>query len=166
MEREDMKRKDAEIKTEMLAHYFLLIYKQLYQCYNQFALEFEVTGTQMAALERLWVQDGCTVGELGEIIGIERSSVTGLVNRMVDNNLVVKAKDRNDRRLVRLYLTPKGKSIKEEKLKKGYSFSRMLGDFLAIRLDRERGTVLLRLLQDVHTALQEWPAVAGEREEE
>lgn len=48
------------------------------------------------------------MAELCTILGLERSSLTGLVDRAAQRGLVVRTADPNDRRAVVVTLTPKG----------------------------------------------------------
>ena len=54
------------------------------------------------------------MGELGAMLGLAKSSMTGLVDRTVRNGLVVREPDPRDTRAVRVALTPHGQEIAEE----------------------------------------------------
>lgn len=139
-----------------VTQHLLNVYRQLYNRYNEFAAKFELTATQLASLERLWLSEGITVGELGQIIGIERSSVTGLVNRMVAKKLIVKNQDQTDKRLMRLYLTTNAKKKLADKKSEQYSFSRTIGAYLESELVSDEITQLNLLLLKVGTALEKF----------
>ena len=147
---------DYKISNDAMAvpQYLLNVYRQLYNRYNEFAAQFDLTATQLMSLEKLWFREGITVGELGQIIGIERSSVTGLVNRMTAKNLIVKYRDQTDKRLMRIYLTPNAKKILEAKQSEHYSFSRTIGVYLENQLGSDEVTQLNLLLRKVKTALE------------
>jgi len=67
-------------------------------------------------LPRLWVLvhvDECprlTMGALARRMGLSRSAVTGLVDDMVRSGLVRREDDPDDRRIIRLALTPDGEA--------------------------------------------------------
>ncbi len=147
---------DYKISNDAMAvpQYLLNVYRQLYNRYNEFAAQFDLTATQLMSLEKLWFREGITVGELGQIIGIERSSVTGLVNRMTAKNLIVKYRDQTNKRLMRIYLTPNAKKILEAKQSEHYSFSRTIGVYLENQLGSDEVTQLNLLLRKVKTALE------------
>lgn len=147
---------DYKISNDAMAvpQYLLNVYRQLYNRYNEFAAQFDLTATQLMSLEKLWFREGITVGELGQIIGIERSSVTGLVNRMTAKNLIVKYRDQTDKRLMRIYLTSNAKKILEAKQSEHYSFSRTIGVYLENQLGSDEVTQLNLLLRKVKTALE------------
>jgi DNA-binding MarR family transcriptional regulator len=54
------------------------------------------------------------MGELGSILGLAKSSLTGLVDRTERNGLVRREPDPRDMRAVRVALTPRGSKLAEE----------------------------------------------------
>ncbi|MEO6085238.1 MAG: MarR family transcriptional regulator [Umezawaea sp.] len=54
------------------------------------------------------------MGELGSILGLAKSSLTGLVDRTERNGLVRREPDPRDMRAVRVALTPRGSELAEE----------------------------------------------------
>ena len=54
------------------------------------------------------------MGELGSILGLAKSSLTGLVDRTERNGLVRREPDPRDLRAVRVALTPRGSGLAEE----------------------------------------------------
>lgn len=75
-------------------------------------LEHGVYAGQHAILGCLWEQDGLTPGQLARRLGLETPTVTRTVQRMSAAGLVTRCGDDTDRRLVRVYLTPKGRSLR------------------------------------------------------
>ena len=66
---------------------------------------------QQFILESLWREDGLTPGELAHRIGVETSTVTRAAQRMEINGLVRRIPDSDDARLVRVYLTERGREV-------------------------------------------------------
>jgi DNA-binding MarR family transcriptional regulator len=75
-------------------------------------LEHGVYAGQQTILGCLWEQDGLTPGQLARRLGLETPTVTRTVQRMSAAGLVTRCGDDTDRRLVRVYLTPKGRSLR------------------------------------------------------
>lgn len=67
----------------------------------------------LGVLIALWKEDGMKVIELGRRAGLEPSSMTGLLDRMERDGLAFRAADPNDRRAQLIYLTPKGRDVRE-----------------------------------------------------
>lgn len=67
-----------------------------------------LTIPQMRLLWALRDDDGLPVGALAEHLGVNPSTITGHVDRLVRQDLVRREEDPNDRRIVRNYLTDTG----------------------------------------------------------
>ena len=69
---------------------------------------------QWAVLLVLWARDGKTQAELSRVVAIEPPTVARTVDRMVRDGLVTRALDPGDGRLSRIYLTERGRSLRDE----------------------------------------------------
>ena len=67
-----------------------------------------LTIPQMRLLWTLRDEDGQPVGALAEHLGVNPSTITGHVDRLVRQGLVRREEDADDRRIVRNYLTEEG----------------------------------------------------------
>jgi len=74
----------------------------------------DVTAEQWMILLLLWKEDGRSPYQIAEVIGKDRAAITRLVDGLEKRNLVVRIRDKNDSRQKQIYLTPKGKAIKED----------------------------------------------------
>jgi DNA-binding MarR family transcriptional regulator len=70
-----------------------------------------LTTAQATVLAFLSEEDGITSAELGKRIQLDSATLTGLINRLEAVNLVARLKDREDRRAVRVCLTPRGRGL-------------------------------------------------------
>ena len=62
-------------------------------------------------LASLRARDRCTMNELAELTALERSTLSRTVDRMVEDDLVVRLADERDLRVVRLALAPRGQRL-------------------------------------------------------
>jgi MarR family transcriptional regulator, organic hydroperoxide resistance regulator len=76
---------------------------------------------QAKVLCRLYVQDGMTQSEIGEQLAVQGATVTHILKRMEESELITRHRDPEDNRLVRVYLSESGRenelAIKEQFLK-------------------------------------------------
>lgn len=79
---------------------------------------YTITPPQFVALQWLFEFGDMTIGELSNKMYLAFSTTTDLVDRMEKNKLVVRVKDPNDRRVVRIHLLKEGERIIEEVIKK------------------------------------------------
>jgi DNA-binding MarR family transcriptional regulator len=74
-------------------------------------IEMEVTMPQLKTLMVLYGMGQATMGDLAEALGTGVSTVTGIVDRLVEHGLVVREEDPRDRRVVVGRPTSKGIAI-------------------------------------------------------
>jgi MarR family transcriptional regulator, organic hydroperoxide resistance regulator len=65
--------------------------------------------TQAMVLCRLYVQDGMTQSEIAQQLAVQGATITDILQRMEEANLVSRCRDPEDNRLVRVYLTDAGR---------------------------------------------------------
>src|SRR6266699_1114757 len=70
-----------------------------------------ITPTQWGALSLLLVQDGMTIGTMSQKRGVDAPAATGIITRLEQSGLVERRHDREDRRVVKVYLTEEGRDI-------------------------------------------------------
>lgn len=68
---------------------------------------------QHIVLSVLWDQDGLTPGEIARRLQAATPTIVNTATRMEGAGLVVRKPDPADARLVRLHLTPRGRSVRE-----------------------------------------------------
>lgn len=70
-----------------------------------------ITPTQWTVLMCLWEDDGLSFTELGKRLCFDHPTITGVVDRMEREKLVRRRRDHIDRRVVKVFLTQKGKNL-------------------------------------------------------
>ncbi|WP_051556302.1 MarR family winged helix-turn-helix transcriptional regulator [Alkalihalobacterium bogoriense] len=95
-----------------------MIAQMIKQQGREILTQFPITPPQFVALQWLNEQGDMTIGELSNKMYLACSTTTDLIDRMEKNELVERVKDLQDRRVVRIHLLDKGKTIIEEVIKK------------------------------------------------
>jgi len=62
----------------------------------------------------LWKNDGINQREIADLTFRDKSSMTYLVDNLVERNFVTRVEDKNDRRNKLIYLTQEGQDLKEQ----------------------------------------------------
>jgi DNA-binding MarR family transcriptional regulator len=88
---------------------------------------YPITAPQFVALQWLLEDGDLTIGELSNKIHLAFSTTTDLIDRMEKNNLVERKRDLKDKRVVRIHLLDKGKTIIHEVIQKRQDY---LGEVL------------------------------------
>ena len=71
----------------------------------------EITLPQLWVLEYLSREGGCLMSELAKCLKISRPAATGLIDRLISQGLVRRENLEDDRRTIKVSITPKGKKI-------------------------------------------------------
>jgi MarR family transcriptional regulator, organic hydroperoxide resistance regulator len=69
---------------------------------------------QHIVLSVLWEEDGLTPGEVARRLEVATPTIVNTATRMEEAGLLVRRPDPDDARLVRLYLTPYARSVRDE----------------------------------------------------
>jgi len=80
--------------------------------------DYHITPPQFVALQWLWENGDLTIGELSTKMFLACSTTTDLIDRMEKSKLVIRVKDPQDRRVVRIHLLDEGERIIEEVIQK------------------------------------------------
>jgi DNA-binding MarR family transcriptional regulator len=120
---------------------------------------YVVTPPQWGALSLLLVQDGMTIGTMSQKRGVDAPAATGIITRLEQSGLVERRHDREDRRVVKVYLTDEGRDISRTLVAEVEHFEQSLRrGFAEGELDR-----LLEHLQQLITNVSEIGPGLGDR---
>ncbi len=81
---------------------------------KEFARRANLTGPQLTVIKMLEQIGDLSLTELSEKIRAQNSTVTGIIDRMEREDLVVRERSVEDRRVVHIRLTPKGAQLARE----------------------------------------------------
>jgi DNA-binding MarR family transcriptional regulator len=106
----------SEIKPEVdsILEAIVYLYTESRRVTKEVARRAELTGPQLTVLKMLEGVGDLSLSELSEKIRAQNSTVTGIIDRMEREGLVVRARSTEDRRVVHIRLTPKGAKIAGE----------------------------------------------------
>ena len=85
----------------------------MFQYLNGKLSEYDVTPSQYGVLSCLWQREFATPKQISEILCLETSTISGVLDRMQKKGLIDRVINRNDRREVRVVPTEKGKALEE-----------------------------------------------------
>lgn len=120
-------------------------YQKAHGDFKKRLVPYGLTNMQHLVLEGLWYREGMTAAELGKCLVLDKSTLSGVLDRMVDSGWVEKKQDEEDRRFFRLYPSEKANSMKERLIEERKEANReLLKDFTL-----EEQVLLKRLLRDL-----------------
>ncbi len=78
------------------------------------ALEpFGLTNIQHAVLEGLWYEDGQTATELGQLLVLDKATVSGVLARMEESDWVERRPDLTDGRVMRVFSSSRANALRD-----------------------------------------------------
>jgi len=99
---------------------------------------------QFLVLEALFEEEGISAGDLGKKLVLDNATLSGILGRLADSGWISKSPDNEDRRLLRLALTPKAREQQAALMREGdRAHSAVLREFRT-----EERLLLERLLRD------------------
>jgi DNA-binding MarR family transcriptional regulator len=106
----------SEIKAEVdsILEAIVYLYTESRRITKEVARSAELTGPQLTVLKMLEGVGDLSLSALSERIRAQNSTVTGIIDRMERESLVVRTRSTEDRRVVYIRLTEKGAKIARE----------------------------------------------------
>lgn len=106
---------DEMLKLEnQLCFAFYTCSREIMKLYRPLLSELGLTYTQYITLLALWERDGITVKKLGSMLFLDSGTLTPLLKKLEQMNLVTRTRDKADERNVIIALTEEGKALKNK----------------------------------------------------
>lgn len=91
---------------------------------------FQLTNLQHLVLEGLWYRQGVTAAELGKLLVLDKATLSGVLDRLLDGDWIRKARDPDDGRVFRIHTTAKAEAQKDELIRlRVQANAELLADF-------------------------------------
>ncbi|WP_240778102.1 MarR family winged helix-turn-helix transcriptional regulator [Nonomuraea basaltis] len=103
---------------------------------------------QNLVLAALWQQEGRTPGELAALLNVTTPTVVKMATRMGAAGLLVRQRDESDQRLVRLYLTDKGRRLRDPVLADRQTLERQITEGLSEEEVKLLSSALTKILNN------------------
>lgn len=91
---------------------YFSIYRYLKRTFSEHEIE-NMNPTRLGILLALAEEDGLIMSRLGQKLFLEKSTMTGVIDKIEADGLVERHNDEADRRALRIYLTPKARRLNE-----------------------------------------------------
>ncbi len=94
-----------------------LLAKAYQKAHGRFRRKMEplgLTNIQHAVLEALWYEEGQTAAELGQMLILDKATLSGVLVRMQDSDWIERHPDPNDGRVTRIFPSARANGLKEE----------------------------------------------------
>jgi len=97
----------------------------------------DITPPQFEVLLTLWEKDGLALNEVGKLLARDGPTITGIIDRLEQKQLVLRKRNANDRRCIQVMLTPKARGMKDEMTSRLQdSLQKILGDLTRLEMEQ------------------------------
>ncbi len=105
---------DLKPEVDQILESIIYLYTESRRITKEFARRANLTGPQLTVVKILEAFGDLSLSELSERLRAQNSTVTGIVDRMEREELVIRTRSTEDKRVVKLKLTEKGARIARE----------------------------------------------------
>ena len=89
-------------------------YQQAHGHFRKTLEPFGLTNIQHAVLEGLWYEDGQPATELGQLLVLDKATLSGVLARMEESGWVERRPDHTDGRVMRVFSSPRANTVKDK----------------------------------------------------
>ena len=111
--------------------------------------KFNIGSGQYMYLIHLYKNDGLSQEELTEILNIDKGTTAKSIKKLETEGFVMRVKDKNDKRINRVYLTPKALEIKDEFLSSINAWENTLTSNLSYAEKEQALTLLQKITNNI-----------------
>lgn len=106
-------KKRIEAEKEIIQS-FRLVFQAIQRHSNYVEKNFGVSSSQLWAMTELSTEPGLRVSDIAEKLSIKNATASNMLDKIQKKDLIDRKRESNDQRVVRLYLTKKGKDLLEQ----------------------------------------------------
>lgn len=137
--------------SQHVGFYIQEVYRKTTVLLNKALEPYEITYAQFRILNCLWKRGSLTQKEILAIISVQPSTLTGVVDLLVEKGLVTRIGEVSDGRLRKVALTEKGLSLKEPT----WAAIDKIEERQTAMMDAENKVIVLRELQKMAAILDQ-----------
>ncbi|QXE19669.1 MarR family transcriptional regulator [Clostridium sp. 001] len=100
-------------QSDKIINLFKIIHKIIGHKFREIAGQFGFTAPQLAVVVHLYKKPGMTLNELSNHLMLAKSTVSGIVNRLVNQGVVTREIPESNRRIVKLSISEEFKKVND-----------------------------------------------------
>ena len=105
---------NKKINTDCFVFLLSKAYQKGHRLVQNRLRPYGLTNIQYVVLEVLWNSDGLKAVDLGRQLNIDKSTLSGIIDRMTESGWLIKKRDNQDKRKLRLFPSTKANELKEK----------------------------------------------------
>jgi DNA-binding MarR family transcriptional regulator len=137
-------------REETIDHHIKTTWHAIARMYNQQASKQDITTSIGCVLLNISSREGTPATKIAPLMGLEARSLTRVLKNMETKGLIYRKPDEQDKRSVRIYLTPEGKQKKEVSRNTVLRFN----EEVRKRIPQEKLEVFFDVINDVNKIIE------------
>lgn len=117
--------------------------REILRKYTPFLKEIDLTYTQYIVMMVMWEHKSLSIGELGKYLFLDTGTLSPLLKKLEEKNLISRTRKNDDERIVNISITEKGEELKE----KAVSIPEKM--ISCINLSKDEATELYKILYKI-----------------
>ncbi|MDH5367003.1 MAG: MarR family transcriptional regulator [Cyclobacteriaceae bacterium] len=138
-------------REETIDHHMKASWHAISRMYNQQAVKHDITTSIGFVLLNIHSDEGTPATKIAPMMGLESRSLTRMLKSMEKKGLIYKQSDLEDKRSVRIFLTPKGKEKKEISRITVLKFNTIVRE----RIDSKKMTVFFDVVREINEIIDQ-----------
>ncbi|WP_195988122.1 MarR family transcriptional regulator [Clostridium sp. D53t1_180928_C8] len=134
-----------KINNDNVARYISQLYRKSTIFINREVAKYDIRTGQLMFLTSLYKRDGSNQEEISEELKIDKATTTRALKKLEEQNFITRVKDKEDKRVNRIYLTEKSKEVRPDVANVFYEWNKKISESLTEEEEEE----LKRLLEKV-----------------
>ena len=120
-------------------------YQKVHGNFKKKLQSYGLTPVQHLILEVLWQEEGLSAGDIGKKLVLDSATLSGVLDRMAEGGWIIKREDQEDKRFLRIHLTPKSKQLRSSLIRERENSNEEVLSSLKL----EESILLKRMLRDL-----------------
>ena len=120
-------------------------YQKAHGNFKKRLMNFGLTPIQHLIIEVLCIEDGLSAGDVGKLLTLDGATLSGVLDRLAESGWIVKDRDPDDKRVLRVYLADKAKEHRQALVEQRKEANEEIMSGFTL----EERVLLKRLLRDV-----------------
>lgn len=146
---------DIKAEVDPILEAVIYLYTESRRITKEVARRANLTGPQLTVVKMLEQIGDLSLSELSERIRAQNSTVTGIIDRMEREGLVVRARSSEDRRVVKIKLTDKGAKLAREIKVEPMEIFRSALESLSAQESRDLMKILTKIAKRVQASVSQ-----------
>ena len=125
----------------------------MFKMYNQVANKYETTqatGLVLLSIDR----EGTPSTSIATSLGMEATSLSRIIKNLEHKELIYRKRDKKDKRVVRVFLTPKG----VEKRKKAKKIVAEFNEIVNEEIPQNKMSIFIEVMESINVAIEKYKA--------